>query len=67
MDLNSGVTLSLKRGSLGAFEPNGYAPKLSVGNGALDMVDPIARTYPLIKVLAPKQGDTIIEVKYKPR
>ena len=63
----SGVTLTVKQGNLGAFEPNGYAPKLSVGFGKLDMADPMARTYPLVKVLAPAKGETIIELKYKPR
>jgi hypothetical protein len=64
---NSGVTLTVKQGSIEAFDPNGYALKLSVGFGKLDMVDPMARTYPLVKVLAPAEGETIIEVKYRAR
>ncbi|MBM3839702.1 MAG: DUF4962 domain-containing protein [Verrucomicrobia bacterium] len=64
---NSGVALRFKAGRISKFEPAGYAPKLSVAFGKLDMVDPLARAYPLVEVLAPAKGETIIEVNYKPR
>jgi len=64
---NSGVSLTVKRGSIGAFELAGYTPKVAVGNGLLELADPIGKSYPLVKILAPAKGETIIEVKYKPR
>ena len=63
----NGVTVSVKSGSLGTFEPEGFKPKFAVGNNLLDLVDPMARSYPLVKILAPAKGETVIEIKYKPR
>ena len=63
----NGVTLKVEQGSVVVLDPNGYNPKLSVGNNLLDLVDPLARPHPLVRICPPAKGETVIELEYKPR
>jgi hypothetical protein len=63
----NGVTLTVKSGSIGGFEEKGFAPPFAVGNNLLDLLDPIARPFPLIRIVPPSTGETIVELRHQPR
>jgi hypothetical protein len=52
-------------GSIDGVEPNGYKPTHAVGNGRLELVDPIARSYPLVKIVPSVSAEIVLELKYK--
>ena len=62
----SGVSLRLRQGEFTAYDPAGHAPKLSVGNGLLDLLDPARRALPLIKIKPSPGGETELEIFFKP-
>ena len=59
------VAVRLIRGAIAAWEPEGYAPELSVGNGALKLVDPLPQTFPRVTVRPASDGEIILEVRLK--
>jgi hypothetical protein len=63
----NGVTLTVKSGSIGGVEEKGFAPPFAVGNNLLDLLDPIARPFPLIRIVPPSTGETIVELRHQPR
>ena len=59
------VSLTARAGEIAAFDPDGYAPKLSVGNGLLPLSDPAGQKYPLVVIHPPASGETVLEVKLR--
>ena len=63
----TGVKVSVQGGSIANWEPEGFAGKLSVGNGLLDLADPAPRKYPRGVIRPKEEGETVIEVELRRR
>ena len=59
------VYLTVRAGTLSAWEPDGYAPKLAVGNGKLRLADPVPKTFPRATIAAPSEGEIVVEIQKK--
>ena len=57
----NGTTLIVREGHIAEWSPEGYTSALSVGNGLLQLNDPIPCSHPLV-TLSPAAGTIVIEV-----
>lgn len=57
------VRFHLSKGDISAWEPAGYSPQLSVGNGALLLADPLPQKFPRATVRPSADGELVFEVQ----
>jgi hypothetical protein len=60
-----GATLRVTHGTITKWEPEGYAPKLAVGFGKLEMADPLPSKFPRATITAPEDGEIVLEVQHR--
>lgn len=61
LTFENGVVLKITTGTLESLDPEGYVPALVVGMGKLTLEDPMARKYPLLRVV-PVGGVVVVEL-----
>lgn len=60
----NGATLTVRAGSLGKLEPNGYGPRLATGFLKLELADPAARRFAQVTCHPDSEGLLEVEFHY---
>jgi hypothetical protein len=56
------ATLTLRSGKVAAWEAEGHQPPLAVGNGRLNLRDPLPMKYPMAELAPDTSGEVVLEL-----